>query len=142
MVSNCLFSIFIVNITILSCTLSYFKASCIRFFFTMQKMSFTYLCQCLNINGKDSVRIRILLTRNLEFIKRNLKIAINAILVKLEETRMKEHCKKVKLSALQAMKAHGVHIYTATALGRDRVASPTHGRFYTRGKPRTHFIGG
>ena len=27
-----------------------------------------------------------------------------------------------------------VHIYRATALGRGRVASPTLGRFYTRGK--------
>ena len=46
------------------------------------------------------------------------------------------------------MKAHGdvdarVHIYTATALERGWVASPTLGRIYPRGKaPGTHFIGG
>ena len=39
------------------------------------------------------------------------------------------------------MKAHGdmdtrVHIYTATALGRGRMASPMLGRLYSRGKPR------
>ena len=49
---------------------------------------------------------------------------------------------KVKVSPLQAMKAHGdvdarVHIFTATALGRGRVASPTPGRLY----PGTHFMG-
>ena len=30
---------------------------------------------------------------------------------------------------------HEVHIFTATALGRGRVASPTLGRLYPRGKP-------
>ena len=50
---------------------------------------------------------------------------------------------EVKVSPLRAMKAHGgcgcerVHIYTATALGRGRVASPA-----LRKIPCTHFIGG
>ena len=35
-----------------------------------------------------------------------------------------------------------VHVYTATALGRGRVASPTLGRLYPGGSPGTHFIGG
>ena len=42
------------------------------------------------------------------------------------------------------MKAHGdvdarVHIYTATAPGRGRVASPTLGHLYSRGNPRYSF---
>ena len=42
------------------------------------------------------------------------------------------------------MKAHGdmdarVHILTATALGRGRVASPTLGRLYPRESPRYSF---
>ena len=32
-----------------------------------------------------------------------------------------------------------VHIFTDTALGRGRVASPTLGRLYPRGKPRYSF---
>ena len=45
------------------------------------------------------------------------------------------------------MKAHGdvdakVHIYTAIALERDRVAIPTLGRFYPGKAPGTHFIRG
>ena len=44
---------------------------------------------------------------------------------------------KVKISPLQAMKAHGdvnasVNIYTDMALGRGRLASPTLGRLYRR----------
>ena len=47
---------------------------------------------------------------------------------------------KSEVSPLQAMKSHvdvdaRVHIYTATAQGRGRVASPTFGRLYPRGKP-------
>ena len=49
---------------------------------------------------------------------------------------------KEKLSSLQAMKAQRViwmqgstYVYTATALGRGRVASPTLNRLYPRGKP-------
>ena len=43
----------------------------------------------------------------------------------------------VKVSPLQAMEAHGdvdarVHIFTAMALGRGRMASPTLGRLYPR----------
>ena len=34
-----------------------------------------------------------------------------------------------------------VHIFTATALGRDRVASPTLDRRYPGKAPATHFIG-
>ena len=47
------------------------------------------------------------------------------------------HCAKVKVSPLQAtgdVDAR-VHIFTATALGRGRVASPTLGLLYPRGKP-------
>ena len=45
---------------------------------------------------------------------------------------------KVKGSPLQAMKAHGdvdarVHLFTATALGWGRMASPTLGRLYPQG---------
>ena len=45
------------------------------------------------------------------------------------------------------MKATGdvdarVHIFTATALGRGRVASPTLGPLYPRESSGTHFIGG
>ena len=55
--------------------------------------------------------------------------------------------KKVKISPLKAMKSHRdvvtrVYIYTATALGRGRVASPTLSRFYPRGKPRYSFLWG
>ena len=56
--------------------------------------------------------------------------------------------RKVKVSPLQGLKAHGdvdarVHIYTATALGRGRVASSTLGRFYPgESPPGTHFTGG
>ena len=56
--------------------------------------------------------------------------------------------KKVKLSPLQTINVHGGdargHIYTATALERGRVASPTRGRFYPVEipPPGTHFIGG
>ena len=50
----------------------------------------------------------------------------------------------VKVSPLQAMKAHGdldarVHIYTATALGGCSMASPTLGHLYPGGKPRYSF---
>ena len=41
---------------------------------------------------------------------------------------------KGKVIHIQTIKAHGadarVHIYTATALERGRLASPTRGRFY------------
>ena len=48
---------------------------------------------------------------------------------------------KVKISPLQAMKAHGdvdtrVHIFIFTALGWGRVASPTLGHLYPRGNPQ------
>ena len=51
------------------------------------------------------------------------------------------------VSPLQAMKAHGdvdarVHIFTAMALGRGRVASPMLGRLYPGKAPGTHFVGG
>ena len=51
---------------------------------------------------------------------------------------------KVKVSPLQALKAHGdvdarVHIFTATALGRGRVASPTLGCLYPRESPQYSF---
>ena len=52
---------------------------------------------------------------------------------------------KVKVSLLQAMKAHGgcgckgPHIFTATALRRGRVASPTLGRLYPGEIPRYSF---
>ena len=55
---------------------------------------------------------------------------------------------KVKVSPLQAMKAHGgcrckVHIFTATALGRGRITSLTLDHLYPRGKaPCTNFVGG
>ena len=47
---------------------------------------------------------------------------------------------KVKVSPFQAMKALGdvdarVHIYTATAIGRGRVASPSLDRLYPGKKP-------
>ena len=50
-----------------------------------------------------------------------------------------EEHRKVKVSSLQAMKALGdvdarIHIYTATALGRGKVTSPTLGRLYPRGE--------
>ena len=54
----------------------------------------------------------------------------------------------VGLSPLQTTKTHGdvdarIHIYTAMALGRGRVASPTRGHPYPRGKtPVLNFIGG
>ena len=44
---------------------------------------------------------------------------------------------KVKVYPLQTIKVHGgdarVHIYTATALGRGRVASPMLGHLYPQG---------
>ena len=51
---------------------------------------------------------------------------------------------EVKVSPLQAMKAHGdvdarVHIYTATPLGRGRVASPMLGHLYPWRKPQYSF---
>ena len=55
---------------------------------------------------------------------------------------------KIKVFPLQAMKTHGdvssrFYTYTATALGRGRVASPTLGSLYHPGKaPGTHFVGG
>ena len=48
---------------------------------------------------------------------------------------VKLYISKVKVSPLQAMKTHGdvdsrVHIFPATALGRERVAKPTLDRLY------------
>ena len=68
-------------------------------------------------------------------------IVLNLILHKIRALKQQV---KVKVSPLQAMKAHrGVdarfHIFISTALGRGRVISSTLGRLYPRG---THFIGG
>ena len=60
---------------------------------------------------------------------------------------LSKEMKLIKVSPLQAMKAHGdvdarVHIFTAKALGRGRVASPRLGHLYPGEIPGTHFIGG
>ena len=48
---------------------------------------------------------------------------------------------KVKVSLLGDVKAW-MHIYTAMALGRCRVASPIVDHLYPRENPSTHFTGG
>ena len=54
---------------------------------------------------------------------------------------------KVKVSSLQAIKAHGdvyarVHIIAAMAPGRGRVSNPILSCLYPQEGPSTHFIGG